>query len=210
LNESLQTSAVRALEAVLNRALALDPGTGRSLAALAGKHLEIACTLPPITLAAGFTPDGQLTLTSEPGEFDLRLTGTALALVTLALDSSDRVSFVGTGVEVSGDNDFLRQLRAVLRNLDIDWEDALATLIGDLPAHLIVVPLRRANRWRRDAQFRAFSGLAEFAREEARLTPTRTEMEKLTTNIRHLNLDVDRIAARIHKLRTQLQAPEPR
>lgn len=211
--DSLKSPAIRALQALLNRALALDPATRLTLARLHKKQLLIESTMPPLTLVVGFSARGEVELaaTSDNANApELCLRGTSLALLTLALDRSDRVSFVGTGVRVEGEQELLRQLRDILRNLDLDWEQALAILVGDVPARMLAETLRGAGRWQQQARARAGSGLAEFVREEAQLVPTRIEMDEFAAAVRLVSMDVDRIGARIDKLQRRLQETESR
>jgi ubiquinone biosynthesis protein UbiJ len=201
----LRQAALNRVQATLNRALRHDPGTRQSLGDLAGRCLAVTVTLPPLELAVRFTEDGELRLTGEhPEAPDTNLEGTAAALVRLATDTGDRVSFAGTGVIVAGDQDLLRHLKGTLRHLDIDWEEALAELLGDVPAHLIGRGLRGGLRWGLDAGQRVRSGLGEYVREEARLTPGRAELENWIHDVGALSLDTERLAARLDRLRRRL------
>ena len=91
----------------------------------------------------------------------------------------------------------------------MDWEAALAKLIGDVPAHLVGESLRNAASWQTQTAKRAASAAAEFAQEEIRLTPSANEVAHFRTQVRQLSTDVDRLAARIQKLSLKLD-PQPR
>lgn len=200
----LQALALGRLEKLINHALGFDPASVQALGQLGGRTLAVDCTFPPLQIGAEFTPDGKLIL--SPTLFtdaDVTLKGTALALAKLASDSSDKVTFVGSGVTVTGSQDLLRDLRRILASLDIDWEAALAALLGDVPAHLIATTLRSTHQWRQDAGARAFSGGAEYIREEVRLVASRAEVDHWASAVNSLARDTDRLAARLQKLRSR-------
>ncbi len=192
------------VEVAINKALAYDPATQNAIGELAGKVLAVECTLPPLTFYAIHSEKDISLMAQYEGEPDTTLRGSALALASLATDGQDRVSFFDTGVEVRGDHDLLRQIKKILKNLDIDWEAALAQLIGDVPAHLIGESLRSSAKWKQQVAERASTAAAEFSQEEVRLTPSRSEVDNFTTEVKHIANDVDRLTARVNKLKIQL------
>lgn len=201
---ALHSSALMAVESAINSALEFDPATRNAIGELAGKVLAVECTLPPLTFYIIHSEQGINLMSRYEGVPDTTLHGTALSLAALAVDGEDRVSFYGTGVEVRGDHDLLRQIRKILKNLDVDWEAALAKLIGDVPAHLVGESLRGATKWQKQAAERAGSAAAAFSQEEARLTPSTNEVNQFNREVKLLSDDVDRLAARINKLNVRL------
>ena len=91
-----------------------------------------------------------------------------------------------------------------MRNLDVDWEGALAAIIGDIPAHLLAKQLRSQLNSRRYGP-RAKSAAAEIAQEELRVTPSASEYKDFTQRVRHLSTEVERTAARINKSRQLIE-----
>ena len=201
---AVKVSALMAVEAAINKSLEYDPATQKALGELAGKVLAIECTLPPLTFYVVHSETDISLMGQYEGEPDTTLRGSALSLSSLATDGQDRVSFFDTGVEVRGDHDLLRQIKKVLKNLDIDWEAALSQLIGDVPAHLVGEALRTSAKWQKDVAQRAGSAVAEFSQEEVRLTPSRNEVDQFNKEVKHLTNDVDRLAARMNKLKVML------
>ena len=99
----------------------------------------------------------------------------------------------------------LRQLNQIFAGLDIDWEAALAELIGDVPAHIVADSIRKSSSMRADAMQRAQSAVVEVSQEELRLTPSQTEYQQFVQSVRHLSTDVDRLVARANRIRAILQ-----
>ena len=88
----------------------------------------------------------------------MSVTGTLVAMAGVALNAKESVSFSGTGITVSGNLDTLNQLNNIMGNLDIDWEAALAEIIGDIPAHLLAQRIRSSAVFRADTVRRATTG----------------------------------------------------
>ncbi|WP_461516857.1 ubiquinone biosynthesis accessory factor UbiJ [Porticoccus sp.] len=201
---ALHSSALMAVESAINSALEYDPATRNAIGELAGKVLAVECSLPPLTFYVIHSEQGINLMSRYEGSPDTTLHGTALSLAALAVDGEDRVSFYGTGVEVRGDHDLLRQIRKILKRLDVDWEAALAKLIGDVPAHLVGESLRGATKWQKQAAERAGGAAAAFTQEEVRLTPSTVEVEGFNREVKLLSEDVDRLATRFNKLNIRL------
>ncbi len=202
---TLRSALSGALEAALNRALALDPaGRKALLAALAGPvQFEVGASRS-LTLTLQRLDD-RVRVGSEPSEdAALVLKGSALAFAALAL--GDRNVFAEGRIAVSGDTALAHQFQRALEQLDPDWEAALAARIGDLPAHFLGQRLREALAWRRQAADRLTRNLEEYIHEESRQLPGRRELEATFADIDDLALRVERLEARLAHLDENAQA----
>ena len=201
----LRQTALGGAEALVDTALAYDPTSASALAVLEGQVLLIESTLPPITIAVEPTSSGVKLHDRWDDEASVSVTGTLVAMAGVALNANESVSFSGTGIRVSGNLDTLNQLNKIMGNLDIDWEAALAEIIGDIPAHLLAQSIRSSAVFRADTVKRASTGLVEVAQEEFNLTPSKNEFETIAPEIRKLSSDVDRLAARLKRLQQTLR-----
>lgn len=200
---SLHTTALAGAEAIINRALQYDPATRRRLGKVAGCSMSVEVTNPSITVNLVCHGE-QFSLHDElDKEPDVSLKSSASALIGIALQKDETIA--GSGVEVRGSLDTLQQLKNILSDLDVDWEAALAELVGELPAHLMAKAARSAHYWQQQARPRALAVAANFVQEEARLTPTRAEVDQFRAQVRKLSADTERLAARINRLTMQLQ-----
>ncbi len=201
----IPTLALNRAAALVNHALDFDPASRARLSQLAGRTLAVQTTFPSLALGITFDHTGSVVLTPGlPEGAETRLRGSALALARLLADSQGGVTLAGSGVDMAGSQSLLQDMRAVLGTLDIDWEAALASLVGDLPAHLIAEAIRKGHRWQRQAASRALSGSGEYLREEARAVLGRAEMAPWAEQIAHLAEDSDRLLARIARLQRRL------
>ena len=201
----LEAIALSRLQALVNSALELDPGTVQSLRPLAGKRLVIVSTVPRRTLAIHFLASGRIALSGDPeSRADVSLTGTPVALAVLLAGAAQRSSFAGTGVTIDGDQALLQAIAAICEELDIDWEQALAGILGDTAAHVLAAAVRRSLKWQWEAVARAASGLGEYVREESGITVGNVEAESWYRAVRDLARDTDRLSARIDRLSVRL------
>ena len=202
---AMQSSAFEAAEKLINAALEYDPATQRQIAALEGKLLLVESTLPPLRVAIEATSAGIMLHSNWQDSADTTISGSLLAMLSLAVNSNEQISFAGTGISVNGDLDFLIKINQLMHNLNVDWEAALAAIIGDIPAHILADTLRKSSTAAMQASRRAKSAAAEIAQEELRLTPSTAEYQDFSDQVRQLSSEVERAAARINKSRHKIE-----
>ena len=202
-------TALEGAETLINAALTKDPASKQALTKLEGQVLSVKSTLPPLTIAIEPTATGIQLHDNWDGNVAVTINGTLIAMAAIAVNAKESISFSGTGVNVSGNLDTLHQLNKIMGDVDIDWEGALAEIIGDIPAHLIAKGIRNSAVIRKDIVTRASSGLVEVAQEEFNLTPSKNEFEAMIPDIRQLSADADRLAARVRRLYQKITPSDP-
>ena len=198
---ALQSGAFEAAESLINGALKYDPATLRKMGELEGKLLLIESTMPPLKLAMETNSQGIMLHSNWQDKADTTVTGSLVSIAGLAANSASQASFSGSGVNVSGDLNFLIEINSLMADLKVDWEAILAAVIGNIPAHLMAENLRKSAAMAKDAGQRAKSAAAEVAQEELRVTPTSPEFKDFSQQVRGLSSGVERAAARINKSR---------
>ena len=202
-------TALEGAETLINAALTKDPASKQALTKLEGQVLLVESTLPPLTIAIEPTATSIQLHDNWDGNVAVTINGTLIAMAAIAVNAKESISFSGTGVNVSGNLDTLHQLNKIMGDVDIDWEGALAEIIGDIPAHLIAKGIRNSAVIRKDIVTRASSGLVEVAQEEFNLTPSKNEFEAMIPDIRQLSADADRLAARVRRLYQKITPSDP-
>ena len=202
-------TALEGAETLISAALTKDPASKQALTKLEGQVLLVESTLPPLTIAIEPTATGIQLHDNWDGNVAVTINGTLIAMAAIAVNAKESISFSGTGVNVSGNLDTLHQLNKIMGDVDIDWEGALAEIIGDIPAHLIAKGIRNSAVIRKDIVTRASSGLVEVAQEEFNLTPSKNEFEAMIPDIRQLSADADRLAARVRRLYQKITPSDP-
>ena len=198
MDATLSTAALAGLEKLINTALRYDPGTKIALSQLADQVLAIQVTAPAFTVYLTPDEDGLRLMGHWEGEVHTQLRGSLPALARLA--RSQQTSFANTGVEVIGNTGLLVDLQRLLINLDIDWEEALTEVLGDVIGHQGAELLRSGTRYAGDRASEAKRRISEFLTEELGTLPSRNELEGFYQDVDDLRLQADRLEARIKQL----------
>jgi ubiquinone biosynthesis protein UbiJ len=191
----------RGLESAFNRYLRLDPAAGARLVGLDGR--VIALELRGLDLSLMFRIQAQgIAIIDEPELMpDTVLRGTPLGIARLGLGRGNTTGTLFSGdVEISGDVETGQAFKTVLDAIDIDWEEQLSRLTGDVLAHQLGNAARHTGRWLDHARLTLEQDLSEYLQEELRVVPTRIEIENLIEDIGYLGMDAERLEARLKRL----------
>jgi ubiquinone biosynthesis protein UbiJ len=209
--------AGRALEVALNRALALDTETRDSLGPLDGR--TVALTLQPSSgsappLALQVRVEGErLVVGPVDGavEPDLSVRSTLGGLISQlpgpfgSMLRRDDAPPVGRMI-ISGDADLARRLQRLAERFDPDWQQPFAQVFGDVLGVQIAKGLAAALKQARIAGRNLAESAAEYVTEESRDVVPRAELEAFHDDVDLLRDDVERMAARIARLRPPVRA----
>jgi len=193
--------ALAGIEQAVNTVIGLDPAAGERLAQLHGR--AIAIHLDGIGLELVFVPgpDGRLQLLgSIEGEPDCRLSGSPLDLMRSGDKQAGPAQLFAGRVRIDGDVETAQRFGEIVGGLDIDWEEQLARLTGDVFAHEVGTAARRASRWGRRTGTVLGDDLAEYLTEEAQLLPNRWEVDEFLDQVDGLRDDLARLEARVQRL----------
>lgn len=202
---TLHSTAISGLETAINTALKYDPGTLRDLSEIEGQVLVIDCNMPDLRIAIEAQQEQIILHTNWDGEAAVTLEGSLLALAKMAANASDTSSFAGSGVQLSGNLETLHKLHKILSQLNIDWDGALADLVGDIPAHIIGSAVRKSRQIHKQTLQRATSALTEVAQEELEIIPSQNAFAQFKQEVRQMASDTDRIMARVSALQEKLK-----
>lgn len=202
---SLSTALAAVLETAINQVLALDPETVERLRALQGK--VIALELRGLNVCLYLIPKEQgLNIFGQfEGESDTVLRGTPVAMAKMGLvKEAGDVLFAGD-VEITGNVELGQQFRDILDDLDIDWEEHLSHVTGDVVAHKVGNLVRSVMKWGKETVSTLGQDAAEYFQEESRDLPGPHEVENYIKEVDTLRSDVDRLEARISRIKKQLK-----
>ncbi|RZA07188.1 MAG: hypothetical protein EOO68_03775 [Moraxellaceae bacterium] len=126
----LATAAFASAEKIINAALNYDPASRIALAQLEPQVLALQFTAPDLKIFIIPTQDGINLRGHYEGEVTTQLQGTFPALVSLI--KSDRLNLKDSGVQLFGSTSFLAELQKIFNTLEIDWEEMLSEIFGDI------------------------------------------------------------------------------
>ena len=132
---------------------------------------------------------------------DTVLRGTPYTMARLGLSKKSGELLFSGAVEIDGDAELGQRFKALLDSIDIDWEEQLSRITGDVIAHQIGVAWRDLQAWRRQATETLSKDAVEYFQEESRDLPTPTEVEAFLAGIDTLRSDVDRLEQRVARLK---------
>ncbi len=202
------TPAVTAasLETALNLVLRLDPEMLPRLGTLSGHVIAIEPSGMAMTFYLLPKPGGIQVMDRCETEPSVRIRATPAALFRQWRGRRAR----GGEIVIEGDVGVGREFQAILARLDIDWEEQLSRVVGD------VVARRLGGLW---DGLRAWSGRTgdillrdggEYLQQELRVLPPRQAIEQFLNAVDLLREDADRLAARVERLRRRPLIGEPR
>lgn len=195
---TMRDLALEGLQQAINALLAIDPRARGRLSALHGRVIRIELRGIAVTLNVVPGHDGRVQLLgSLEGEPDCTLSGSPIDLMR-ASDTTDGPAQLFAGhVRIDGDTALAQRFSEALAGLDIDWEEQLSHLTGDIAAHEIGRAVRAVGREGERMGRSARDNLSEYLTEEARLLPHRFEVEDFLGEVDTLRDDVARLEARI-------------
>lgn len=188
----LKTLTTASLETIINRYLQLDPQSFAKLNNFAGKVILI--TLPEWNMQFYLliTTDSIVLLNQYEGQADTTIKGSPFALLRLA--NTDQANF--SEVSIEGDMELGQQIRHLLRNVDIDWEEHLSKLTGDIVAHQIGNTARRLLNWSKETKNNLRQDLADYLTEQTMQLPHRLEIEDFLQQVSETRDAAERLHAK--------------
>ena len=189
------------LEEVVNRVLRLDPDTLARLGELQGKVIRLRVADPDPREIFVQPSDAGLHLSEQhDGAPDVTLTGDIPVFMRFALRSVIPGVVTAGEVQISGDIDLGQRFQSLLEKIDIDWEEQVARVLGDVAAHQLGNALRDLRDWSRQSLHTLREDAAEYLQEESRLLPLRTRVESFQRAVEALRLEAERLEKRFQRL----------
>jgi ubiquinone biosynthesis protein UbiJ len=171
------------LSSVMNYILDRDPEKSEKLANYNGKVIQLE--LLPIAL--------NLYLIIENTHLKIEHESELLPDVSIRVTTHK-------DIEVTGDLVFLQDFKNIISEIDPDWEESLAQIIGDPLAYAVGNFLRGANKTQKNFREKFGRNLSEYLQEEIQYLPPREEVEDFYKDVDKLQHDTERLEARINLL----------
>lgn len=210
--DRLKPIAGRALEAALNRALALDPDTQSALRGLDACRIEIRIETPSLALEiavhdAGLIVGPARTQTaSREGGPDIAVRASLAGLLSQlpglrdVLDESGRGGATPGRVRISGDAELARRLQRLAEGFNPDWDQPFAEVFGDILGHQLARAARGALRFGLTTAKTLARDAAEFVTEESRDVVSKAELAAFHDDVDSVRERADRLFARADRL----------
>lgn len=193
---------LKLINATIRQALASDESMQQYLKPLANKVIAIHIIGIEKTYFCIFTNETVQIHDHHDGAVNAKLTGGAFSLLAILLKKDLSVS----GVSIEGEIDTAQQAKNFAEKLDIDWEDLLASKIGDSPAyHIHKIGRHLKNYFVK--QHREFQeNLSDYLKDEKKLLVSTEQVEHLFHEIDECRFHVDRLKVRIQHLQHEIRS----
>ena len=194
----MQQKLIPLLEKALNGYLALDPEAFKKLARLSGKVMTLEITdwhttvylLPNTT---GIVLKSSACMRKKPIDtIHAEIKGTSLNLLRMGLTKPKDQNATAKSLTIKGDIHLAHQITQILQQLEINLEEPLPRITGDVIAHQIGVLARRFQLWKAKTKHQISQNITEYLQEESRQLPTREEIEYFFSDIAQLKNDIAR------------------
>jgi ubiquinone biosynthesis protein UbiJ len=194
------------IQSTIDRHVAGSPRARELLGELDGHSMQIVARFTPWRIAMCTSGTKLLLSRQEPGQADVTIAGTPLAL--LALLREDPADVIRRGdVSIDGDAELATRFQELLQLLRPDLEAELARVTGDIPAYGVGSLLRKALDYGRSSLRTQATNVGEYLAHEKRLLVPRAEAEQFLQQVDALREQADRLAARVGALETSRSGP---
>jgi ubiquinone biosynthesis protein UbiJ len=193
-------AALRPIASLLNRNISESTPARELCAKLAGT--VVAVRVRNTALAAYFVvhDDALNVVAASSEEPDIVITGSIITLARMAGQSGEAAIRDGS-LDLTGDAEAASQFQQLLSFAKPDIEEELSAIVGDVAAHRLGEMARSVGRWGRGARSTMGDNIREYLQEESRDAPSRYEADKFSADVSTLRDDVDRVEARLNRLR---------
>jgi ubiquinone biosynthesis protein UbiJ len=189
-----------AAEFALNSALSLDPYTRRRWAALHGKIIAIDARGVKQTFTITVDADCLRVAADHSGAADVRIAGAPLALAKLTGPRVLRSPALAQEVTFTGLDADVREVRALIEGFEIDWEEHLSRVVGDVVAHQVGNAVRGMVQWLETSSKALLSDAGEYVRFEADQVPSPSELTRFAAEVEELRRRVATLDERVRRL----------
>ena len=204
MNQFLGSLALLPVEKILNAIVARDAHIAAQFSAFDSKCIEVVSLRPAFSLSIRFEDD-TIKLSAIDSQTlgiqaDATISGRAESLLGLLVKKSDQRAMADSVVDISGDASLLQDLHRAIESLDIEWQDYLAPILGDVLSNELGEIERSARDWSKSAGTSMHRGVRDYLSEEARLVPSELEVDSFSNRLDQLRLSIDRVAAKTELL----------
>lgn len=179
----------------LNHLLGQQGWARERLARHAGSRLEFKT--PPMLPVRLEVAEAGLVSPAPEQACDLVVTINPLALPLLLIRSPKALDYI----DIVGPESLAETVKALLLELQWDFEEDLSRWVGDAAAHGIAQVGREAYAWQRDAGERLARNFSEYWTEERPLVARRADFEHFKNQLQEFDAALARAEARVRDMR---------
>lgn len=195
LSTSTHTIAANAVCRGINHVLGRESWVCTELVKHAGKTVLVQIPLGRLCFA--ITPSGYLEALSELEAPTFALEVSAKALSELAATSGKLKEHAFKAVKITGDADLAQLIGRLAGQLNWEYEEDLAQIIGDVPAHFAIRQGKKFVSASRSAAIDLLDNVVEYVSEERKMLLNKRDFLVHKAELNNTREAVDRLEKRI-------------
>lgn len=207
ININMTALLLSTLNKTLNAYLQLDPQSKNRLQQLQNKIISFEFLPFHFRFQCEFSQQQVIIHAGHQLPAETTIRGTPLQMLGVMIEKQHRQHFFADDLVIEGHAELGQQTIALFDELDIDWEDYAAHLIGDIPAYHTFRVFRQTKNWFAEVKKTLGQQLNEYIHEELSLAPSPEELQDFFMDIDLLRMDIDRLQARIERLQQHKETP---
>ncbi len=189
-------------EVLANRLLSLDCEANDKLRQFEGHSIHIAVDDLNLNYYLRF-PNGSIVISDQQKETpSATIRGNANAFVNAAISEKKGDSLFTGQLHFSGDIGLAQRFQALLSCIELDWQRPLSDLVGDEFAYGIGETIKKGLTLAQNAWQQTMLDIPEYVQEELKVSPGPYELEDFYSQIDLTRSQVERLAARIDRLKS--------
>ncbi|GAA5218637.1 SCP2 domain-containing protein [Corallincola platygyrae] len=196
---------VGGLEALLNRYLQSAPNHQNLLASLRGKRLRLELAELPAPLLFAFSDSRIDLMSGEQSDWDCRLQLAAIDLPKLQTGSDLSELIKSDRLVLEGNAEIAQQFAALLKGLEVDWQEPLSKWIGDPATHMLSQLLARGKQYANRQKEEGMAQLGRMLTDEVALVAHPLALAAFADDVQLLAADTDAVEVRLKRLETKTQ-----
>jgi ubiquinone biosynthesis protein UbiJ len=191
-------------ELASNKTLEHDPQTLERLARLQGKTMTLKVKSIGQSVSVTPYPEGLEFSHEAPPKVDVTLSATLGAMIKISRHGMDNAELQPGELEIAGDPIVGQRFAQVIADLNIDWEALLAEHFGESPAKAVTFAAGQAKVFADESKVRLKEFLNTLIKHDMALVADKAEVEVYLDDVDTIRADVDRLSARLERLRTKI------
>lgn len=196
----MKNALLSLLSKALNAYFALDPSSSFRLQKLYNKTINLQLLPFPFIFQCLFTQKG-VEISMPEKKADASIRGTPLALMQALFRKEKRAQFFAEDLTLEGDALVAQAVITLLDEIEIDWGSFLTYLMGEVPSYYSLRLLKVFRSFMSNTHLSFYNDLSDYLHEEIQYFPPKERIEDFLEAVDKVRLDVDRLEARINRLK---------
>lgn len=193
------------IETLINQLVSLDKHSTQQLLDIEGKFITLEITDLEVKITFHIQTPRIHLMTEYSNQADTLIITNSKTISEMGLHQlTGKSTSLHGKLEITGDIETGQKFKSILDSLNIDWEEHLSHVTGDIIAHQLFRSLDKCKQWGKKSWEHFSQDSSAWLTDEKQLLPHQKEIERFSKQVNTVRNDVERIAARIQQYERQL------